>query len=97
MSVEAMITGDAITIAVTGRMDFACAQAFRTTYRDLPESISRFEVDLKETEFIDSSGLGMLIDLKRIAGDRLVHISRCAPHVRRILMISHFDRRFEIG
>lgn len=97
MSVEAVITEDAVTIAVAGRMDYSCADAFRTACRDLPESVRRFEVDLAETEFIDSSGLGMLIDLKRTAGERLVHISRCAPHVRRILMISHFDRRFEIG
>lgn len=94
MTVEAEVADDALTISVTGRLDYQCAPAFRDVWTDMPPSVTRCVLDLHGTDFIDSSGLGMLVDLHRHLGGREIRITRCSPHVSRILRIAHFDRKF---
>ncbi len=44
MSVDSVVAGDAITIAVVGRMDYSCAAEFWATYSDVPPQIARFDI-----------------------------------------------------
>ncbi|WP_213876030.1 STAS domain-containing protein [Pseudomonas sp. dw_358] len=90
--------GQTLTIKVAGRFDFSAHQDFRTAYEKINESPKHFVVDLKETTYLDSSALGMLLLLRDHAGGdnadvRLTHVS---ADVKKILAISNFEKLFKV-
>ncbi|MBM1194826.1 STAS domain-containing protein [Pseudomonas weihenstephanensis] len=101
--------GTTLTISIKGRFDFAKHQDFRRAYEKLqPESDPKSKpkpeskqcvVDLKETTYIDSSALGMLLLLRDYVGgdDSDVRLVNCNSDVRKILAISNFDKLFDIS
>lgn len=95
-TVRASRAKGSVTIHVTGRFDFSCHQEFRRAYEGQNE-VEEFLVDLSETEYIDSSALGMLLLLReRADGQRKVKIVNCRPAVRRILEVANFQTLFPI-
>ena len=93
--------GTTLTISIKGRFDFAKHQDFRGAYEKpmtKPES-KQCVVDLKETTYIDSSALGMLLLLRDYVGgdDSDVRLVNCNSDVRKILAISNFDKLFDIS
>lgn len=87
-----------VTIKIDGRFDFHLQSAFRNSYRDLPAT-TRFKIDLRDTSFMDSSAMGMLLLLREHSGSNTpdIQILHCNPGVRRILEISNLDKLFKIG
>lgn len=59
----------------------------------------RYTVDLKDTTYLDSSALGMLLLLRDHAGgdNSLIRLVNCNPDVRKILAISNFEQLFNIA
>ncbi len=90
--------GTRLTINVTGRFDFGSHRDFRESYEALKSSPELFTVNLKETNFLDSSALGMLLLLRdhANASSAKVEIVNCSPEVRKILAISNFEQLFAI-
>jgi len=88
---------DEICIEVSGRFDFASQRAFRDAYRGLPAD-RRYRVDLSGADYLDSSALGMLLLLRKHAGDRReqVVLSGANDTIRRILDIANFEKLFTI-
>ncbi len=100
MSITSQIQGDTVTITVTGRFDFSCHKEFRDAYRNAPAgSGKKFEIDMSQTDYIDSSALGMLLLLREYTGSEQggVHIKNCRSDVKDILLVSNFDKLFEIS
>lgn len=94
MSIQTTATpGQPVTLAVSGRFDFTAADEFRRAYSAHPPGTA-FVVDLARAEYLDSSALGMLLLLRRHAGDKQegVRIVNASPDVRRILEIAKFER-----
>ncbi len=87
-----------LKIRVEGRFDFNCHQAFRQSYEACDAERTEFVVDLKQTSYIDSSALGMLLLLRDYAGgdQARVRLLNCNSEVRNILAISNFEKLFEI-
>ncbi len=87
-----------LTIAVNGRFDFSCHEAFRTAYADRSELCDRYVVDLEQTEYLDSSALGMLLLLRDYGGGDAaqIEIQGCNATVRKTFAISNFDQLFRI-
>ncbi|WP_166364102.1 STAS domain-containing protein [Pseudomonas akapageensis] len=88
-----------LTIAIKGRFDFGKHQEFRSAYErpgQKPESIT---IDLKETTYIDSSALGMLLLMRDHAGGENadIRVINSSSDVRKILAISNFDQLFDIS
>ena len=86
-----------LTIVVSGNFEFGEHEAFRACYRALPPG-TPVVVDLSAARYMDSSALGMLLLLRRHAGEtpasvRLVDVP---PAIRRILDIARFDTLFHI-
>ena len=99
MSVTSNISADKqLTIKIKGRFDFSTHQDFRKAYEHVTHAKS-FVVDLKETNYLDSSALGMLLLLRDHAGgDRAdVRLENCSADVVKILAISNFAKLFHIG
>ena len=100
MSIQASMSADSqiLTINVKGRFDFGAHQEFRSAYERSGLTPRQYVVDLQETDYIDSSALGMLLLLRDHAGGdsadiRIVH---CNPDVRKVLSISNFEQLFSI-
>jgi anti-anti-sigma factor len=100
MAINSSISADGseLTIAIQGRFDFSAHQDFRRSYESLDVRPRAFFVDLRETTYLDSSALGMLLLLRDFAGGESssVKIVNCNPDVRKILTISNFEQLFAI-
>ncbi|MGQ9425918.1 STAS domain-containing protein [Gilvimarinus sp. F26214L] len=98
VSSSASPDGSALTIAIKGRFDFSAHRDFRGSYEHLTKRPATICVDLRETTYLDSSALGMLLLLRDFAGgdESAITITNCNPDVRKILSISNFDQLFTI-
>ena len=85
-------------IRIQGRFDFSVRAEFHACYSNLTKSGGVVALDLAETEYVDSSALGMLLLLKEHTDKLQKHvvIRNCNPEVEQILSISKFDTLFTI-
>jgi anti-anti-sigma factor len=90
---------DELTISIKGRFDFSAHQEFRDSYEKAKEDPLVYVVDMKETTYLDSSALGMLLLLRDHAGgdNSNIKIVNCNPDVKKILTISNFEQLFSIS
>ncbi|WP_295472536.1 STAS domain-containing protein [uncultured Pseudomonas sp.] len=95
---ERSADGRQVTLFVDGRFDFSSHQDFRTAYQAYPGDLE-YAVDLRGTQYLDSSALGMLLLLRDHAGgDKAqVRLINCTPDVVKILTISNFFKLFQMG
>lgn len=99
MTIKTEVVNDTIFVMFIGKkFDFSMVTEFRTAYSQLDDGIKTLEVNLAETHYMDSSALGMLLNMqKMLAGKNLQYrISHCRPEVARILEISRFGKKFDI-
>ncbi len=90
------------TLAITGLKELAAAnaQAFRDQVRGaLTDAQKIIEIDMSETMFVDSCGLGALISLHKTVCSRQgqVRLLSPTPPVRQILELTRMHRIFEIA
>ncbi|AZF17157.1 MULTISPECIES: STAS domain-containing protein [unclassified Pseudomonas] len=101
MSIEPDVSldGKKLTITIKGRFDFGSHQAFRDAYERFYKVPESYVVDLKETTYMDSSALGMLLLLRDHAGgdNSDVRVINSNMDVRKILAISNFYKLFDIS
>ena len=90
--------GKTLTISVKGRFDFSSLQLFRNAYEKVDVKPEHYFVDLKESEYLDSSALGMLLALRDYAGGDSadIKIINCSNDVRKILLITKLDELFDV-
>jgi len=87
-------------IVVLGdRFDFSCHGEFRDTYRSADPSQLEITIDFKNTEYIDSAALGMLLVLReRAGGDQAkITLKSCRSSVQQIMDITRFDKLFKFS
>ncbi len=92
-------TADKLTIGGLVELNSANSTAVRDDTRAaLRENIRTLDVDLSQTRFVDSSGLGALIALHKTLCSRggTVRILNPAPPVLQILELTRLHRVFEI-
>ncbi|WP_019277395.1 STAS domain-containing protein [Vibrio coralliilyticus] len=98
MSVEAEVDSNSkqVTILIEGAFGFNLVQEFRRCYSDKKDF--RFIIDLRKVDYIDSAGLGMLLNMHNYLeqDDGMIRITNTLPQVRKILTISRFDKKFSI-
>jgi anti-sigma B factor antagonist len=91
--------GDALRITAVNQLGAANANAFRDWVREnLADTQKNLELDLSETAFIDSCGLGALVALHKTAcsrGGKLRLLNPQSP-VQQILELTRMDHIFEI-
>jgi len=90
--------GQKLTIHVQGRFDFSSLQSFRNAYEKAESKVPAYIVDLKESDYLDSSALGMLLALRDYAGgdEASIRIVNCNPDVKKILVITKLDELFAV-
>jgi len=86
-----------LTIGVSGKFDFSQVKDFKDAYSESDYKDASYIVDLQETEHMDSSALGMLLNMRKFLGDDTeISISNSRPQIKKILTISRFDKKFSI-
>jgi len=90
--------GQTLIIDVGTKFDFSKVEDFRKAYDKIDDDVSHIAVDLSQTEYMDSSALGMLLNMqKSLANKELSYsIENARPQVAKILKISRFDKKFDI-
>lgn len=83
-------------IHVSGRFDFSQHTDFRKAMNDTSEGCG-FIIDLCNTDYMDSSALGLLLLLRKKAGKTPVEL-RFKQHsvIEKILLSSNFSRLFTL-
>jgi len=98
MSVKAEVDSEAkqVTIFVKGAFGFNLIHEFRRCYSDKREY--QFIIDLRKVDYIDSAGLGILINMQNYLeqSDGAIRLTNTLPQVRKVLAISRFDKKFKI-
>ena len=85
-----------VVVVVAGRFDFSTHQEFVKAYKENPKGSKRFVVDLKAAEYMDSSAMGMLLQLREYSRQQDVTLINGNEGIREILRIANFDKLFAI-
>ena len=100
MTVSSKLSTDnkQLVISIDERFDFSLHQQFRDSYSSVTTKDLTYILDLRQTEYMDSSALGMILLLKdhvqHYAGQLI--ISKPSDTVRKILEIAQFQRLMTI-
>jgi anti-sigma B factor antagonist len=99
MDMTATPMGDSLCITVAeARIDAACAIRFKDRMREiLMHPARRVVLDLSRVGFIDSSGLGALVAVRKlVAGGRVLELAGLTPNVARVFRLTRMDSVFTI-
>ncbi|MBF0467390.1 MAG: STAS domain-containing protein [Desulfamplus sp.] len=100
MKVQPIVSDDGktLTLEVWGKLDITLYKSFNDSYKDKVASVSKVIIDFSEVEYVDSSGLGMLLVLReRCGGDEAdIDIVNANTSVRKILETTNFQQLFTI-
>lgn len=96
MKLQAEQDGTDLIIRVQGdRIDAAGAVPFKDQILQLAEGgMGRVVLDLSRVDFLDSSGLGALVAIRRMLGARALDLMSPTPPVMRVLRLTRMDMVF---
>jgi len=101
MGIRTAMTGvKEATIQLSNNLNFHCISEFRESYeRPEKEGIETFVIDFRETNSIDSSGLGLLLNAKSFCEGKGIKMRLVNPNrsIMRVFEISRFDKFFDIN
>ena len=98
MAVNSSESGGVVTLYIGGRFDFAMHQDFLTAYKEFPKGEKQFVVDLGSAEYMDSSAMGMLLQLREHASkDKRLALTNGSDGIKEILRIANFDKLFDVA
>lgn len=80
------------------RIDAACAIDFKEAMREMTAKPgNRVILDLTKVGFIDSSGLGAVVAVRKLLGpDRSFELACLSPSVEKVFRLTRMDRIFAI-
>ena len=85
------------TIAIQGDFDFNLVKPFCSAYKGLTATQHTIVIDFRRADFMDSSGLGMLIKLRKHLGPSAdIRLRTPNAQVLNILQIARFSECFLI-
>ena len=101
MSLEREFSNDGkeLTIYLEEKFDFGKVQDFRLAYSEGNEEVISIVINLQKTEYMDSSALGMLLNMQKSLHESVnsFKITHCRPQVLKILQIARFGKKFDIA
>jgi anti-anti-sigma factor len=89
--------GERIRIALLGEMDLANAETPASILRDALGSGKNVVLDLTRLEFLDSTGVALLVKTMREAGERLSFLPSRHAAVARLLSLTGLDERMNFA
>lgn len=98
--VEVNREGDAIVLAIAGELDLSSSPALEDEIaKAIQTDATSLVIDLRELEFVDSTGLGVLVKANQLATDagREFGLVRGGPQVERLLDLTGLADRLTIA
>ncbi len=100
MAITTQLTDNrTLLIRLDERFVFSNLREFRLAYEQtFDRSKHKIQIDFAKTAHIDSSALGMLLNMQRFCQKRdgEIQLININPSIMKIFTISHFDRRFSL-
>ena len=99
MQLQTQTRPKVISVAVLeDRIDAASAIQFKERMRDATrDGPARVVLDLARVQFLDSSGLGAIVAVKKLLGpDRALELSGLTPTVEKVFRLTRMDSIFTI-
>ena len=89
--------GNEVTIDTPERFDFSVHTEFRKAYKD-HSAPKKYVINLKNTKYMDSSALGMLLQLREHLGNDVsaLRVSNADEFVKKILDIANFQKLMQV-
>lgn len=83
-------------VVLAGDLDLASAPRLSHAIEQLPDDPRPVILDLRDVAFVDSSGVGALLDVERMVGERRRHLALLRPPepVTRVLELVELRGRF---
>lgn len=100
MPISTQVSNDTLTISISGRFDFSAHKEFRDSINQaVVNEVKNVNVDMRNTEYLDSSALGMLLMLKDKLGKgkEAISLINAKPGVKTILEIANFGQLFKLS
>ena len=99
MAIKTTESGSTVTLFVEGRFDFSLHKEFSDAYKEFPKGQKHFVVDLSQVQYMDSSAMGMLLQLREHSAkdskDAVV-LANPSSGVADILRIANFEKLFTV-
>jgi len=95
--IEETAEANAVRLVLTGELDLAVAEKLRARLETLADAGTAVTLDLSMLDFIDSSGLNLLITYHRYAAREgwNLHINpRISGEVERVIKLAGLDKLF---
>jgi anti-anti-sigma factor len=85
-----------VILHVKGEFNFTMVQEIRDAYADLTDQ--EVIVDLREATYMDSAGLGILLNMQDYLNksDGSIRLINCPNAIKRVLFIAKFEKKFKI-
>ena len=99
MSFKIVQRGDISVVKLTGEVDASNAMDLRKSLQRLIDSShTKILVDLKDVNYIDSTGLGILVMAYKLARGRngSIKFSNVSPHISKLFELTNVNKLFEI-
>ncbi len=98
MQINTRNEGGVATLTLSGNFTFDCHRDFKDATMAAIQSpgFKKLVLDFAAVEYLDSSGLGMLLLLKERAGSADVLLQNCSGTVRNVLEIANFNKIFDL-
>ena len=95
--VETRVGADGRVIALSGELDLAGVEQLTQQLREAQSVDGALTIDLSELEFIDSSGLGVLLRFHNamVTADRSYRVIPGPPHVHRAFVLTGLDQTLQ--
>jgi anti-sigma B factor antagonist len=90
LDLESQVNGGVATVVVRGEIDVASAPRLREVLHELVQAdTKRIVLDCRGLEFLDSSGIGLLVATRKRLGDGGELVLDSPPaHVRKVLELT---------
>lgn len=98
MTVTTDIENKKMTAAIDGRLDTSTSPELESKLKDIPAGITELNLDLKDTEYVSSAGLRIILSLhKRMTKTSgTLYISNVNESVKEIFDITGFSDILDI-
>lgn len=87
--------GDRIRVVIEGELDLSCAETAETALLSATADGKDVLVDLSGLEFIDSTGISLLVMIMRIKETGLSFLPSASAEVQRLLGLTGLDERMK--
>ena len=90
--------GDVLIVRVMAeRIDAAAALKFKDALRELTGAASHVALDLRDVQFVDSSGLGAIVAVVKLMGTtQRLDLAGLTPTVDKVFRLTRMDSIFTI-